>query len=144
MIYLKLAEHMLEGDDKYVAYKKTREEILSLWDVIEFPITERKHFKRVIDNDVTELPKSQIRSGGYVIEALEASLWCFLNADSYQDAVLNAINLGQDTGTTAAISGGLAGLYYGSIGIPEDWLAPLARRKDIAHLGEKLSEKTGF
>ena len=139
MIYLKLAEYLLKGEDKFIAYRKSAEEIQKLWDVIQFPVSERKHFARVISESIASVAKSQVRSSGYVIDSLEASLWCFLNNDSFPDAVLAAVNLGHDTDTTAAITGGLAGLYYGKDGIPEEWLTPLARYGDIVQLGESLA-----
>jgi ADP-ribosylglycohydrolase len=144
MIYLKLAEFLLAGEDKFIAYKKSVDEIQKLWEAIQFPASERKHFKRIIDGDIFDVSKSQIRSGGYVIESLEASLWCFLRFESFRDAVLSAVNLGHDTDTTAAITGGLAAIYQGIDGIPEKWLAALARREDIVKLGEKLAEKKGL
>ena len=82
-----------------------------------------------------------ILSGGYVIESLEASLWCFLQTDSYSNAVLKAINLGHDTDTTGAITGGLAGIYYGKENIPEVWVASIARLQDILNLAERLDKK---
>ena len=75
------------------------------------------------------------------MESIEASIWCFLQRETYTDVVLTAINLGHDTDTTAAIAGGLAGLYYGSEGIPDYWLASLARMEDIIDLGNRLHQR---
>lgn len=141
MIYLKLAEFLLAGEDKFTAYKKSVDDIQKLWEAIQFPVSERKHFKRVIAQDIFDVSISRIRSGGYVIDSLEASLWCFLRFESFRDAVLSAVNLGHDTDTTAAITGGLAAIYQGIDGIPEKWLAALARREDIVRLSEKLEAK---
>jgi ADP-ribosyl-[dinitrogen reductase] hydrolase len=79
-----------------------------------------------------------IRGTGYVVNSLEASLWCFLNTDNYRDAVLKAANLGDDADTTAAITGQLAGAYYGVGGIPQAWLDKLAGRVMIEELSMKL------
>jgi ADP-ribosylglycohydrolase len=76
-----------------------------------------------------------------VIDTLEAALWCFLTTDSYAECVLKAVNLGEDTDTTAAVAGGLAGLLYGVDAIPEAWLATLARREWIFGLCDKFSER---
>jgi len=59
----------------------------------------------------------------------------------YKDAVLKAANLGNDSDTTAAVTGGLAGLLYGSRTIPEEWLAVLARRAEIEDLSRRLNKK---
>lgn len=140
MIYLKIAEYICEGENKMKAYRKTQTEIKVLWQKMEFNPQEQKLFEKVIDNDISKYSKSEIRSGGYVMESLECALWCFLNTESYKDAVLTAVNMGSDTDTNAAITGGLAGLYYGAENIPKDWLEKLARKEDIEDLARRLNE----
>lgn len=73
---------------------------------------------------------SEILSGGYVLYTFEAALWCLANTHSYADCVLAAVNLGDDTDTTAAVAGALAGIVYGEDGIPAEWLS-LLRGKDV-------------
>jgi ADP-ribosylglycohydrolase len=72
---------------------------------------------------------------------LEASIWCLLTTENYKDSVLKAVNLGEDTDTTGAVTGGLAGLLYGFENIPEKWLEQLAKKDNIEELANKLSEK---
>ena len=60
---------------------------------------------------------------------MEAALWCLAHTASYEDCVLKAVNLGDDTDTTAAIAGGLAGIYYGYENIPEKWKKANIRRE---------------
>ena len=81
-----------------------------------------------------------IRSGGYVVDTLEASIWCLINSKSYQEAVLLAVNLGEDTDTSGAVTGGLAALYYGFDTIPEKWVNQIARKADIQELSERLNK----
>ena len=57
-----------------------------------------------------------------------------------KDAVLKAVNLGEDTDTTGAVTGGLAGLLYGSDSIPDSWLVILARRDDIEDLADRMAK----
>jgi ADP-ribosyl-[dinitrogen reductase] hydrolase len=83
----------------------------------------------------------EIRGSGYVVESLEAALWCFFNTDNYRDAILMATNLGDDADTTAAVCGQIAGAYYGVEGIPEDWLAKLAMRTYIEDVAKQLYNK---
>ncbi|MBM6786768.1 ADP-ribosylglycohydrolase family protein [Collinsella tanakaei] len=66
-----------------------------------------------------------IKSGGYVRDTYEAALWCLANTSSYAECVLAAVNLGDDTDTTAAVAGALAGIVYGMEGIPDEWLSAL-------------------
>jgi len=69
-----------------------------------------------------------IQGSGYVVRSLEAALWAFNKASNFEEAVLLAVNLGDDADTTGAVCGQLAGAYWGESGIPEDWLTGLARR----------------
>lgn len=141
LIYLKLAEMILDGMDKRRAYNETRKDISNFWEDIGFPLEERKHFNKLIQNDILDTPKDELLSGGYVIEVLESSIWFFLNTDNYRDSILGIINLGHDTDTSAAITGGLAGLYYGVDNIPTYWVNTIARKKDIIKLCEELDKK---
>lgn len=77
-----------------------------------------------------QLEEKDIKSTGYVVYSLEASLWCLLKSSSYEEALLKAVNLGDDTDTIGAISGGLAGLIYGYESIPKNWIDTL-RAKDL-------------
>lgn len=76
------------------------------------------------------LPEKEIKSSGYVVDTLEAALWCLTQTDNYKDCVLKAVNLGEDTDTVAAVAGGLAGIIYGYEGIPKDWIETL-RNKEL-------------
>lgn len=73
----------------------------------------------------------EIESSGFVRHTLEASIWCLLNTSSYSEAVLTAVNLGGDTDTTAAVTGGLAGILYGYKAIPREWIATLKNKECI-------------
>jgi ADP-ribosyl-[dinitrogen reductase] hydrolase len=82
--------------------------------------------------------QSQIQGTGYVIDCLEAALWCFSKANSFEEAIFMAANLGDDADTTAAVCGQVAGAYYGAEGIKPDWLAKLSMKDEITELSLKL------
>jgi ADP-ribosylglycohydrolase len=71
----------------------------------------------------------EIQGSGWVVKSLEAALWAFHDAGSPEEAILKAVNLGDDADTTGAICGQLAGAYWGESRIPEAWRAGLARRE---------------
>ena len=73
----------------------------------------------------------EIVGSGYVVKTLEAALWAFHDAGDFREAVLRAVNLGDDADTTGAVCGQLAGAYWGESGIPREWLEGLARREMI-------------
>ncbi|CAF2743793.1 unnamed protein product [Rotaria sp. Silwood2] len=96
--------------------------------------------------------KDGIRGKGYIVNALEAALWAFWSdGDSFEIGVLNAVNLGDDTDTTAAIYGQLAGVHYGYKKLPEKWLKYIYAKDFlrcvsswIAHDGEQWSRNQGI
>jgi ADP-ribosylglycohydrolase len=95
---------------------------------------ELQHYERIFDVGFQMLEEHEIRSSGYVVDTLEAALWCLITTDSYRDCVLKAVNLGSDTDTVGAVAGGLAGIYYGYDAIPQEWLEQIARRDYIERL----------
>ncbi|WP_294276519.1 ADP-ribosylglycohydrolase family protein [uncultured Chryseobacterium sp.] len=149
-IYLEFALELLKKKDKWEAYRAMQKTVQQFLD--NNPIcsqNEMDKFHRILELKVGDydtqpihtLEENEISSSGYVLHSLEASLWCFLNSESYSEAVLKAVNLGEDTDTTGAITGGLAGLYYGFGSIPEEWVAQLVRKDDIEKLCMKLEDQ---
>lgn len=117
-IYLKIAERIVEGDN--------------ISDAIKACIS-----------DYEDKPRSEVKSTGYVVDTLDAALWCLTHSQSYSVCVLKAVNLGGDTDTIAAVAGGLAGLYYGvggDKGIPERWIDLIAEKNWIKGICESLEK----
>lgn len=100
-------------------------------------------FRDLLHADIASWPEAEIRSGGYVMETLTASLWCLLTAKSFAECVLQAVNLGDDTDTTGCVAGGLAGVLYGMDAIPTEWLKALPRKSDLESLFKRFL-KTPF
>ena len=136
-IYIQVALNLLDGATPRAAYQQMQATI-----PVFYRNSPHQHelsaFQRLLAQDISAVAKNDIRSSGYVVHTLEASLWCLLNYASYQDTVLAAVNLGDDTDTTGAVAGGLAGIYYGVEAIPESWKARLARKDEIVDLANRL------
>lgn len=93
---------------------------------------EMNHIKRIFDlENFKDTDESDISSSGYVVHTLEATVWSLINTDSFERALLKAVNLGDDSDTVGAITGGLAGLYYGYDVIPDEWLNVIQKREWI-------------
>ncbi|HBE20596.1 MAG TPA: hypothetical protein DEG17_09980 [Cyanobacteria bacterium UBA11149] len=136
-IYVSMAVYLLEGNSPETSYLQGIEAVKDIYN--QLPYTSEVHrFSRVFSGSIHQLPVNDIESGGYVIHSLEAAIWCLLNSTSYSEAVLKAVNLGGDTDTTAAITGGLAGIYYGVANIPIKWINLIARKDDIIDLATRL------
>ncbi len=138
--YLEFARHIVLGKDKYAAYRCLQAEISEYLASLSINLDEIKVFDRLLTTDIYTLPDHKIHSSGYVLHTLEASIWCLLTTSGYKEATLKAVNLGSDTDTTGAVTGGLAGLLYGWETIPEDWMNQIARKTDIEDLARRMKD----
>lgn len=103
-----------------------------------FDYKEIKRYDRIFNEAFINTNINQIKSSGYVVDTLEAAIWCLLNTDNYKDCVLKAVNLGEDTDTVGAVAGGLAGILYGYDSIPKEWKNTLVKSDMISKLCEKF------
>jgi ADP-ribosylglycohydrolase len=138
-IYSLFARYLLDGFDQHEAYERLCSDAPQLLGSSRWA-RELSHFNRILDGKLASIPDEEIQSGGYVVNTLEAAIWCLLNGDSFEEAILMAVNLGDDTDTTAAVSGGLAGILYLEPGIPGEWVAGLARSDEIVCLISRFAE----
>jgi len=100
-------------------------------------------YDRLLAPDFCTLPEGKIASTGYVVDTLEAAVWCFLTTDSYRECILKVVNLGGDTDSIGAVAGAMAGLYYADSlekGIPEEWKELLQNKELLMSVAEKLAE----
>jgi ADP-ribosylglycohydrolase len=139
--YLEFARQLYEKKDKFAVYKNLQKVVPEYLSTLAIKSTEVALFDRLLKTDIFELSVESIYSSGYVLHTLEASIWCLLTTNNYKDAVLKAVNLGEDTDTTAAVTGGLAGLFYGVDDIPKSWLSQLSKYDEIESLAERLDAK---
>ncbi len=104
------------------------------------PDDEREPLRRLLDGSVLDLPREVVVSGGYVVSTLEAALWCLARHEDFPGAVLAAVNLGGDADTTGAVAGGMAGLRGGLSAIPAEWIATLARSREVVALADSFAD----
>ncbi len=129
---------LLKEKDKCDAYYETQNIVRDYLHLIDIKASEIELYNRILFDDISCIPEQDIYSSGYVLHTLEASLWAFLTTNNFKDAVLKAVNLGDDADTIGSLTGGMAGLFYGFEQIPEEWISQLARTKDIENLCNKL------
>jgi ADP-ribosyl-[dinitrogen reductase] hydrolase len=139
-IYVRFAICLMNTPDKNVAYANLRKELPSFLKT-KADVAEISHYSRILDHNIMEFSESSISSSPYIVHTLEASLWSFMTGKDFSDAVLRAVNLGDDTDTIGALTGGLAGIHWGIEQIPQVWLDVLARKDDILTLAEKLEKE---
>ena len=132
--YLEFALQIMEGKDKFEIYENLKIAIPKFINSNKIYSEELIHFDRLLNGNIHELEEDAIQSGGYVIQTLEASIWCLLTSDNYEDAVLKAVNLGGDTDTSGAVTGGLSGLLFGFESIPKVWVTSICKPNEINKL----------
>ena len=140
-IYIMIAKNLISERSSFK--ESIRGGIQEAFDFYDrFPEYDTTHcYDRLRSLDQFEkLPDNQIYSSGYVVHTLEAAIWCLLNTSSYKQCVLKAVNLGDDTDTVGAVTGGLAGIYYGTESIPKEWTDVIIKREYIKGLCDELQQ----
>lgn len=130
VLYVEIAKSMLEND------LPINEHVKNSCDKIKEHYkdsAELQHFNNIFNEDFTN-----ISGKGYVISTFEAVIYCLETTTNYKDAVLKAVNLGNDTDTVAAICGGLAGIFYGYDAIPIDWIKSIPKLDRVMSLCEEF------
>lgn len=137
--YLQYAEGLLRGENKWAVYRKLQAELPGCLEALSVNNDEVAIYNRLLQGDISEVAEHSIKSSGYVLHTLEAAIWSLLTTGSFEAAVLRAVNLGEDTDTTGAVTGGLAALLYGWEAIPRRWVEGLARVDDIEALAARCA-----
>lgn len=89
---------------------------------------------------LTGVPASEIRASGYVVHTFDAACWAIANTSTFKDALLMAVNLGEDADTVGAVCGQIAGALYGMSSIPTEWLDVLSWKEKLITIGTQLYE----
>ncbi|MCB0615712.1 MAG: ADP-ribosylglycohydrolase family protein [Phaeodactylibacter sp.] len=140
-VYLEVARQLLWGKQVADAYEEGVAIARQFAKKQAFNRRELSYFSRILQGKMPEIHEDNIFSSGYVVHTLEVSLWSLLTTSSYSEAVLRAVNLGEDTDTSGAVTGGLAGLAYGFEEIPAGWVEQLARAEEIEYLCAAFAER---
>lgn len=129
LIYIELLRNMIARYTVEKALKLIRQQFLETFEENSVYLKELASYDRLFQTNFFELSEEQICSSGYVVDSLEAAIWCVGTANSYKAAVLKAVNLGEDTDTIGAIAGSLAGLHFSFEEIPKEWVKTIVNRE---------------
>ena len=124
-IYSDIMKNIFDGKSFDSAYSSILNKDYSKY----YSLDTTNYYKRILDGSLLNLEKDEIKSSGFVVSTLEASLWSVDNSKSYEEAVLKAVNLGSDTDTVGAVTGSIAGACYGEV--PDKWINKI-RNKELA------------
>jgi ADP-ribosyl-[dinitrogen reductase] hydrolase len=139
--YIEFLQNLLKTTDKIEAFENTQNTVRDYVNSTSCNNDEKALFLRLFYDKIYHLDADEIYSTAYVIHTLEASIWSFMTTESYEEAVLKAINLGHDTDTSGSVTGALAGAFYGFNNINPNFISTIARTKDIDNLTERFNYK---
>ncbi len=134
-IYVRYAMFLLNGKDKFAAYS-----MIKSIDYSMFSEETRKVYDRLLKDDIAKLTINDIASTGYIVDTLESAIWVTLQSENFKEAIIGAVNLGDDTDTIGALTGGLSGIIYGDELIPEEWKKAIACREYLLDIFEEFYE----
>lgn len=132
-IYVHYAMFLLNGNNKFAAIKK-----LKTLDYSMFSNNTLEYFSRILVGNLSELDIDEINSTSFVVDTLESILWCFIKSDNYKDCIIATTNIGDDTSSIGALTGALAGIYYGTNKIPKDWYDNVRRKDYLTTISEEF------
>lgn len=131
LIYTKLVQNLqIPNISLQKALENTVESISNQYKIDEYT--------RIWDLSILNEERKYVKSTGYVVDTLEAAIWACAQCDNYKDAVITAVNLGEDTDTVAALAGGIAGVYFGNI--PEKWIRNTRRVGFLQKMCDKFEK----
>lgn len=134
-IYVLFGIELLNGKNAKEAYN-----IIKIKDYSMFSESCQNKYERILKQDIYTFEMDTIKSTGYVVDTLEATLWVLLTTENYNSAIIKAINLGDDTDTVGACVGGLAGIYYGLDNIELSWKKDLIKYHYIEQLCDRFND----
>lgn len=132
-IFVRFALEIIDGKYKDLAYEHVRNLDYSFFDIKTV-----EKYNRILKENIKYQNINNIKSTGYIVDTLEAVFWLFLNSKDYDNTILKAVNLGNDTDTIAAITGGLLGIHYGIESINENWKKSLKKFDYIERLCDEF------
>ncbi len=91
-----------------------------------------------------ELSAGAVRSSGYAADCLQAAFWAYLGTETFEEALVAVVNLGEDADTAGAVCGALAGAAYGLDAMPGRWRETLRGGDEITALAECICEIAGL
>lgn len=141
-LYCLWVSRLLNGEDKSKSWRAALQEAKNLNHLDKRtpgPITPPDFWLRL--ENIENLTYGELQPSGYagyVVECLEAAVWCVINFDSFEETLIQIVNLAGEADTMSAVAGGAAGAIYGLEAIPARWLSALHQREELIHTARYL------
>ena len=134
---------ILDNDNEKNLYERLKKGIAKAFSYFETKkdyMDEVKYFERLRNlTDFMDISEEKIQSNDDVVNTFEAVVWSLLKTDNVKDALLTAVNLGNDSTAIGALVGALSGIFYSYEGIPMEWLEVIQRREWVEEMCYKAN-----
>lgn len=134
-LYSLIIRYILKGNDFEKSYEIS---VIKLKDIYK----DKKEYLDALTMNILPEYVVEEHGTGFVIDCLKSSFKVIRESNSYEEAIKKAIALGNDTDTTAAVTGGIAGALYGFKNIPQKWFELLRGKEEVNELINKIDFKT--
>jgi ADP-ribosyl-[dinitrogen reductase] hydrolase len=104
------------------------------------PAADNLALARIVAGAYRAMDRAEISSAPRAVDTLEAALWCLARTESFEAALIEAVNLGGDADTIGAVTGQLAGALHGAASIPARWRDGLQEGARLAALAARLHD----
>jgi ADP-ribosyl-[dinitrogen reductase] hydrolase len=145
-----IMEIVTEKQGEMTHYDPLATEACKIYNRIALRVIQGEELKKSIREEIRDTRYAPMtkqnpmgRPSGYVVDTFEWVLRVLLTSYSYEQVIIKLANAGSDSDTTAAIAGGLAGLYYGVDEIPARLADKIIRKDEILLTAERLYAISG-
>lgn len=133
LIYTIYLKEIIKSKNKLKAF-----ETIINYDYSNYSKDSLKVYNRLLKDDFLDIKEKDIKSTGYIVDTLESVIYSINSSNNYKDAIITSVNLGYDTDTIGALTGGVAGILYGVQDIPDNWLNDLAKKDYLIEYSSKF------
>lgn len=138
--YVSMMHSIMSGEDIKTSVEFAQDKMVNVILKMDRFSPDAANFDRLSESYKYLSSPEGVLTTGYVIHSLEASIYCLITTNTYEECILKAVNIGGDVDTIAAIVGGAAGLYYGYDAIPERWISEIIDREELEKLCDDVEE----
>lgn len=131
-IYVRFLMNLLKGNNKYSALNQVKKLDFSM-----FTKNSLDEYKRILVADINEFDIDEIKNTSFIVDTLEAAIWCFMKSESFKECIIATTNIGGDTPSIGAVAGALAGIFYGYGNISKNYLEDLRKKEYLIEISEK-------
>lgn len=133
-IYYDYIKNLIAGSDKIQALVNLpNKEYLKYYSPETLAV-----YGNILNKKIFKIEEKDIKSSGFIVDTLESVLWAIINSNTFTDAILKAVNLGEDTDTIGALTGGLAGIIYANDNSLIYWSEQLQNKEKLYELIDKF------